>query len=104
MTPAEEAGGMCYDCHRVDRQVEELTQLRAEVERLRAEIIPLLRTIVICGGYPEPEGSSRAGWYGAMALSHVRDAGDRLVELGVWERHPDGAGRMQWYRPIPSRK
>jgi hypothetical protein len=66
--------------------------LRDEIERLRAEIIPLLKTIVICGGYLEPEGSSRAGWYGAMTLSHVRDAGDRLVELGVWERHPASSG------------
>ena len=39
------------------------------------------------------------GWYDTCALSDVRDAGDRLVALGKWERHPDGYGRRWWYRP-----
>lgn len=26
------------------------------------------------------------------------EAGDRLVELGIYESHPDGRGRRQFYR------
>jgi hypothetical protein len=32
------------------------------------------------------------------------EIGDRLVELGRWERHPDGHVRRQFYRPIAAAK
>jgi len=41
-----------------------------------------------------------AGWYDSNALSVTCDVGDKLVELGLWERHPDGYGRRWFYRPI----
>lgn len=46
----------------------------------------------------------RAGWWDTMALSHVRELGDRLVELKLWEKHPSGYGRRWFYRPLPKKK
>ena len=40
------------------------------------------------------------GWWDSMANSNVCNMGDRLVELGLWERHPDGYGRRWFYRPL----
>ena len=63
------------------------------------EIARLNETIIRTGGYEVTEGR-RAGWWDTMALSHVQEAGDALVELGLWERHPDGYGRRWFYRPV----
>ena len=68
-----------------------------ELGRLREEVVGLLQTVIFSDGHLETEGK-RAGWWDTMALSHVRDAGDRLVELGQWERSEDGYGRRWWYR------
>jgi len=45
------------------------------------------------------ERGDLAGWWDTCALSTARDLGNRLVQLGTWERHPDGSGRRQFYRP-----
>lgn len=45
------------------------------------------------------EKGEKAGWYDTNALSHVMEAGDALVDLGVFEVHPDGFGRRWFYRP-----
>ena len=45
-------------------------------------------------------GDPWRGWWDSMALSAVCSLGDRLVDLGAWERHPRGAGRRWFYRPI----
>ena len=42
----------------------------------------------------------RSGWWDTCALSTAVELGDRLVELGTWEQHPDGYGRRWFYRPI----
>jgi len=46
------------------------------------------------------ESSDRFGWFDTMAKSDAVRYGDELVELGVYERHPDGYGRRWFYRPI----
>jgi hypothetical protein len=40
------------------------------------------------------------GWRDTMASSTAMDLGDKLCELGLWERRPGGHGRRQWYRPV----
>lgn len=40
------------------------------------------------------------GWWDTLALSTAVDLGDRLAELGTWERRADGVGRVQFYRPV----
>lgn len=65
---------------------------------LREKLIDALEDIAAGQGMYIKEGD-KAGWYDTMALSHVRDAGDELVEMGLWERHPDGYGRRWFYRP-----
>ncbi len=41
------------------------------------------------------------GWWDSCARREACDAGDKLVELGLWEIHPTaGYGRRQFYRPI----
>jgi len=70
-----------------------------EIERLREEIVELLeKAFKEIAGY-EGEGE-REGWWDSMAGSTAAGYGDRLVELGTWERHPDGCGRQWWYRPV----
>ena|GEM_PF-5883324 len=41
-----------------------------------------------------------AGWYDTLGFSELCDYGDELVEAGKFEKHPDGYGRRQFYRPI----
>lgn len=87
MTPAEEAGGMCYDCHRVDRQVEELTRLQDEIERLVKELAEerellattekLLRLAYLYvprAGYGGQLGSDRIDIETALRRIRLRDA------------------------------
>ena len=71
----------------------------AEIRRLRAELVEWLDIAMRTQGFKEPTGR-RKGWWYTVAPSHGPIIGDRHVELGKWERHPDGPGRRQWYRPI----
>ena len=71
----------------------------SQAKSARVELIQSLEDTVNSAGHLETTGVY-AGWHDTMALSTVRDAGDRLVELGVWERHPDEKGRRAWYRPL----
>lgn len=70
-----------------------------ECAKLRAELIEWLGEAMRSEAYCEPDGPYR-GWWDTMAKSYVMDIGDRLVELGAWDRHPDGYGRRWFYRPI----
>jgi len=47
----------------------------------------------------EDDDGDKAGWWDSCSMSGVRDLGDKLVELGLWERHADGYGRRWFYRP-----
>jgi len=38
------------------------------------------------------------GWIDSCALSAVCEAGNELVRLKLWERHPEGTGRRWFYR------
>jgi hypothetical protein len=64
------------------------------IEALEAEIAERCEDVM-------DAGAASGGWVDTMALSHIRNAGERLVELGLWERRPGGFGRRQFYRPIP---
>lgn len=76
-----------------------IEELEAEVQFLQAEVIEMLEEAFRLIAHKETEGS-REGWYDSMAHTEAKLCGDRLVELGLWERHPEGYGRRWWYRPI----
>ena len=53
------------------------------------------------GGHKINEpGTKFHGYWDTCALSHVMEAGDRLVELGVLKKHPDGFGRRWFYKEV----
>ena len=75
----------------------------AEIERLRGELAEALVVIVCNQGVRETKGD-RQGWWDSCCYGDVVWAAERLVEMGVWERHPEGGGRRWWYRPIRKEK
>ena len=77
-----------------------VTCLLDKIKRLEGEIIEACEDTMYQECHKEPEGSDYAGWFDTMGRSHRCTAGDRLVQLGKWERGPGGTGRRQWYRPI----
>lgn len=40
-----------------------------------------------------------AGWWDSCAIAAVVEAGDALMNTGLWERDSGGCGRRQFYRP-----
>ena len=78
---------------------DELAKLKAENAKMREELAECYAETVVNEGYLIVTGD-RKGWYDSMAKGSVTYAGDKLVELDTWERHPDGHGRRWYYRPI----
>jgi hypothetical protein len=76
--------------------------LRDQLMPLRAEYIEVLEDVLVGQGHTVTEpGDPMHGWIDTMALSPVRDAGDKLVELGIYERASgEGHGRRQFYKKI----
>lgn len=77
-----------------DINAENMNKLIKELEASQAE----LKEWVWCAFTSSAHYDSETGLWDSMALSHTRDAGDKLVELGVLERLPDGFGRRWFYR------
>ena len=77
----------------------QMCALEAEVTALKSELAEICEEVVVTMGDRWVNGEY-AGWWDTMALGLVHQCGDRLVELGKWERHPEGVGRRWWYRPI----
>jgi hypothetical protein len=79
----------------------DLRRIADELAALRQEVIELNETILLNVGHTmtdrdrQPE---KVGWIDACALRDATMAGDRLCELGVYERHPSGIGRRWFYR------
>lgn len=91
---------------RIDDLERQLALYRADVERLEAElelskweVVSALEDALCRAGYRIHSGEF-TGWYDSCAVSSAVAAGDRLVDLGVWEKLSDGHGRRQFYRPI----
>ncbi len=76
-----------------------VTQLLKDNDLLRDELTECYAETISNEGYLVDSGCMK-GWYDSMAKGNVKYAGDRLVDLGLWERHPDGTGRRWFYRPI----
>lgn len=68
-----------------------------EIVRLRDDLVEALEAAFCVITHEETSGRF-VGWWGTCTTTAV-SCGDRLVKLGLWERHPDGVGRMWWYRP-----
>ena len=75
----------------------ELDAAEAEIERLREEAVELHETILLAEGFMVRDGEM-AGWIDSCCMTDVVISGDRLVELGIYERHPNRAGRRSFYR------
>ena len=73
--------------------------LEAENERLKGDVVELLEDVFATGASLAIDGAYK-GWYSTNCMLTITSAADRLVELGRLERHPDGQGRVQWYRRI----
>ena len=74
---------------------------RSEIGRLQ-EALTGATGIIECAArqamWLEDDGDM-TGWYDSCAISANVQTGDWLVEMGLWERHPDGFGRHWFYRP-----
>ena len=88
----------CPDCTIAALQAK-VAELSIENDALREDLIGALEEYLLDRGFRETEGKLE-GWIDSMACSGVRSAGDYLVKLGVYERHPEGHGRRWWYRKI----
>lgn len=76
-------------------ELAELREKAAERNSFRNELIFSL-TVAMTQGFLD----QKSGWRDSMSNSDVLYAGNRLVELGLWERRPDGVGRRQFYREL----
>lgn len=74
-------------------------ELQAANARLREELVEWWETEIYSAGYHETSGEFK-GWWDSQADSGVVDAGEKLVEAGLWEQHPGGVGRRQWFRKV----
>ena len=87
---------------KIAEAADRLRELDARVQELEEEVAEHLAMIVSSEGYYCREGLHMSGWYDSQAMRDVVYAGDRLVAMGRWERHPNGVGRRQFYRPLHS--
>jgi len=76
-----------------------LEETETKVKRLQDELAELLDTAFRNSACYIKDGHW-AGWWDTEAMTDNVVLGDRLVELGLWERHPDGVGRRWFYRPV----
>lgn len=82
-----------------DRLAAENARLTTKLAEYEVDLIAEHESTVRNDGHFYQDGKN-AGWWGTCALSHVCEAGDWLVEKGLWEIKPDGYGRAQFYRPL----
>lgn len=87
--PAEVAVARAY--------LSDLDAAEAEIERLREEAVELHETILLAEGFMVRNGEM-SGWIDSCCMTDAVLSGDRLVELGIYERHPNRAGRRSFYR------
>ncbi len=73
-------------------------QLQAKVVRLQEELVEYVEEAFRQIAYRQFDG-----WWDSQAMSAACSFGNKLVELGMWERDTTrGTGRWQWYRPLKS--
>lgn len=70
-----------------------LSEALDEIERLRDLVREYAEDVLLECGHRQEDG-----WIDSCARNTAVEAGDRLVDMGLYERHPDGHGRRQWYR------
>ena len=73
---------------------DEAAELRAENERLRADLFEYVLDGFVQGAHRQEDGGYNTG-----GISTYRDLGDWLVENAGWTRRPGGRGRNQVYDP-----
>lgn len=89
-----------YFTNMIPALCDEIEAGEKRIAELTSELIQSLADVVTQCGYYVPQSEKYGGWYDTQALKYVMEAGDRLVELGVWEKHPEGTGRRWFYRPL----
>ena len=78
---------------------ERIAELEAEVALLKDELAESL-VATLRSSWCSISTGTMAGWVDSCAMATAMEAGDRLVELGLWERHPNGYGRRWFYRRV----
>lgn len=73
---------------------DEAAELRAENERLRADLFEYVLDGFVQGAHRQEDGGYHTG-----GVSTYRDLGNWLVEHAHWTRRPGGRGRNQVYDP-----
>jgi len=73
---------------------DEAAELRAENERLRADLFEYVLDGFVQGAHRQEDGGYNTG-----GISTYRDLGNWLVEHAHWTRRPGGRGRNQVYDP-----
>lgn len=73
---------------------DEAAELRAENERLRADLFEYVLDGFVQGAHRQEDGGYHTG-----GISTYRDLGNWLVEHAHWTRRPGGRGRNQVYDP-----
>lgn len=73
---------------------DEAAELRAENERLRADLFWYVLDAFVQGTHRQEDGGYHTG-----GISTYRDLGDWLVEHAHWTHRPGGRGRNQVYDP-----
>jgi len=76
-----------------------LSEARAEISRLQNELADFLAD-AFCQIAHKVRLGGREGWWDTCALTTAVEYGDRLVDLGLWEKHEHGWGRRWFYRPL----
>lgn len=75
----------------------DLDAAEAEIGRLKEESVELHEMILLAEGFHIRDGEM-AGWIDSCCMTDAVLSGERLVELGIYERHPNRAGRRSFYR------
>lgn len=78
---------------------EQLASMTERAEKAEANEADWCAEVITNTGHFVRDGEMR-DWFDSCAMSVVCDAGDRLVELGLWEFHPKGYDRRWFYRPL----
>ena len=76
-----------------------IANLRRQLAEAREEVAELVQEIFTEGAAHIVAGDM-AGWWDTCGRTSMMEAGDRLVALKLWERHPGGYGRRWFYRPV----
>lgn len=93
------------DYERIVLPARDYRRLFRIIDNLRAELIGAYEGCVQSSGLYQLYGAYK-GWWSSLGSPFACWAGDRLVEIGAWEAHPENepTNWQRWYRRKVERK